>query len=290
MQLKERTVVVTGSKGFVGSRLVEALSSAGYSLIGMDISDNVDITREDDIKNALNGISPGDIEAVFHLAAKMFVPHAWDAPDETFKINLMGTRNLLEQCRTMDIKKFIFASSYVYGPAEYLPIDENHPVNPSNPYAESKVMAEEACKTFHDEHGISCIILRPFNLYGPGQSPNFLIPKIIKQLQEGKIELMDPEPRRDYLYISDMIDAYLKAADYSGSGYDIFNIGYGKSYSVAEVVEIIFKLSGKSVPVSYKGERRKGEVMDTVADITKAKDQLNWIPTVSIEDGLKKLL
>jgi UDP-glucose 4-epimerase len=282
--------VVTGSSGFIGRPLVTALEKAGFSLITIDYADNCDITSIMDLAACFEGEQKGDIEVIFHLAAKMFVPDSWDTPRAMYDTNLTGTLNVLEQARLFDIKKFVFASSYVYGNAEYLPIDEKHPVKPANPYTHSKYLAEELARSYYEDYGISCIVLRPFNVYGPGQSEKFLIPTIINQLDSGRIELKDPEPKRDFLFVADMVDAYLKAAEISSSGFEIFNIGYGKSHAVSEVVDMILELSGKKVPVNYTGERRDGEVMEVVADITKAKEKLDWEPEIDLKAGIKRIL
>jgi UDP-glucose 4-epimerase len=151
------------------------------------------------------------------------------------------------------------------------------------------IIGEELCRAYNTDSGVKCIILRPFNIYGVGQTKNFLIPSIIAQLRYGKIELKDPESKRDFIYISDIIDAYIKAGEFNGN-FDVFNIGYGKSYSVKEIVDKIIHLYGKDVEVKYSGERRKDEIMDTIADTKKAKERLGWKPSVEIDNGLSNLL
>jgi UDP-glucose 4-epimerase len=175
----------------------------------------------------------------------------------------------------------------VYGQPRYLPIDEEHPVQPTNPYMRSKVLGEELCKAYNIDFGLNCIILRPFNLYGEGQSGDLLIPSIVSQLQDGKIKLKDSVPKRDYVYILDLISALIEAGKFD-SDFEIFNIGYGKSYSVKEIVDKIVHLYGKGVKINYKGERRKNEIMNVVADIRKAGTKLGWEPRVSFEEGLKR--
>ena len=183
----------------------------------------------------------------------------------------------------------MFVSSYVYGQPQYLPIDEKHPVQPTNPYMRSKVLGEELCRAYNNDFGIKCIILRPFNVYGAGQSGDLLIPSIIAQFQAGKIELKDSVPKRDYIYISDLISALIETGKFNGH-FEIFNIGCGKSYSVKEIVDKIVQLYGKEVKINYKNERRKNEIMDVVADIGKAKEKLGWEPKVSIDEGLSNII
>lgn len=282
--------VVTGSSGFIGGALAEALEAEGHTLLRIDVASNCDITDGSALEKCFAGTAEGDIDVIFHLAARMYVPDSWNAPKTVYDANLTGTLNILEQARKFDVNKFIFASSYIYGQTEYLPVDETHPVKPNNPYAHSKYIAEQLCRSYFEDYGIGCVILRPFNVFGPGQSEKFLIPTIIGQLAGGSITLQDPEPKRDFLYVSDMVNAYKKASLPGPDDFEIFNIGSGKSYSVSEVVDLVLKISGKTVPVNYTGKRRDGEVMDVVADITKAKNRLGWAPEVDIEDGIKRIM
>ncbi|MCK4717898.1 MAG: NAD-dependent epimerase/dehydratase family protein, partial [Thermoplasmata archaeon] len=204
--------------------------------------------------------------------------------------NVGGTLNALEHARKKDTERFIFASSYTYGPPNYLPTDEEHPLNPTNPYARSKVLGEELCKAYCEDHGLRCVILRPFNIYGPGGDPRMLIPKIARQLREGRVELFDPTPRRDYVYIDDVLKAYELAGLYAADGCEVFNIASGVSYSVKEVVDLMVKISGQSPEITFTGEKRKGEIPETRGCIDRARDMLGWSPSVSFEEGLERLM
>jgi UDP-glucose 4-epimerase len=288
MRLEGKRVIVTGAKGFVGSHLCAELLRQGAEVVPLDVKagDAIDIREWPQVRDL--GTRLGNVDLVFHLAALMFVPYSFESPRETYEVNILGTLNILELCRLANIDKLVFASSYVYGNAQYLPIDEEHPLRPTNPYAKSKVMGENLCKAYHDDYGLKCIILRPFNIYGEGQSESFLIPSVLRQILSGRIELMDPKPRRDFLYISDAIEAYVKAGQYDGSDFDIFNIGSGKSHSVEWVVTRIVQAWGQPLEVDYKNRTRKTEIMNTVANIEKAKNRLGWEPKVSIQDGIKR--
>ena len=285
MTLKGKRILVTGSSGFVGQYLVEELKRHNAELVTLtDKNGNrIDVRDWQKIKEI------GDLDMVYHLAAKTYVPLSFENPVETYGVNVLGTLNILELCRLRDVKKIVFVSSYVYGQPQYIPVDEGHPVQPTNPYMRSKVLGEELCRAYNTDFGVKCIILRPFNIYGPRQDKNFLIPSIMAQLRTGKIELKDPEPKRDFVYISDILDAYIKAGEFKGD-FEVFNIGSGKSYSVKEIVDKIVHLYGKEVKVTYKYERRKNEIMDTVADIRKAKKLLGWKPKTSLEKGIEKCL
>ena len=289
MKLNGKRILVTGSRGFVGKNLVEELKRQDADVLTLTDHDGrrIDIRDQQRVEAIINKIR--NIDIVYHLAAITSVPFSFENPGETYDVNVLGTLNILELCRSCNADKIVFASSYVYGQPQYLPIDEKHPLQPTNPYARSKVLGEELCRAYNTDFGVKCIILRPFNIYGVGQGKNFLIPSIIAQLRYGKIELKDPEPKRDFIYISDVIDAYIKAGEFKGN-FDVFNIGYGKSYSVKEIVDKIIRLYGKDVKVKYSGERRKNEIMDTVANIKKAKEKLGWEPHVEIDEGLSNIL
>ena len=291
MSLKEKRIIVTGSSGFVGKNLVDELKREDAEVLTLTDLDGhrIDIRDQQSVKGITNEIRNIEIDMVYHLAAITSVPFSFENPGETYAVNVLGTLNILELCRLCNAEKIVFASSYVYGQPQYLPIDEKHPLQPTNPYARSKILGEELCRAYNTDFGVKCIILRPFNIYGVGQNKNFLIPSIIAQLRYGKIELKDPEPKRDFIYISDIIDAYIKAGEFKGN-FEVFNIGYGKSYSVKEIVDKIIYLYGKDVKVKYSGERRKNEIMDTIANIKKAKEKLGWKPRVEIDNGLSNLL
>jgi len=286
MDLNGKRILVTGSSGFVGRHLLEELKRQNVEVVTLtDVKGNrIDIRDWHRIKEI------EDIDMVYHLAAITYVPFSFDNPRKVYEVNVLGTLNILELCRLHAIEKIVFASSYGYGQPKYLPIDEKHPVQPTNPYARSKVMGENLCEAYYEDYGLKCVILRAFNIYGEGQSDNFLIPFILKQLLKGEIKLNDPEPKRDFLYIKDAISAYVKAGEYNGSDFEIFNIGYDMSYSVDEIVRKLIVISGRNVRVSYRNKRRKNEMMNTVSDSRKAKEKLCWEARVGIDEGLKMVL
>ena len=178
-----------------------------------------------------------------------------------------------------------------YGTPQYLPVDENHPVNPLSPYNHSKLLAEEACRYYSETFNFPVTVFRPVNIYGPGQNPVFLIPKIMKQALDRSfesIEVMDLRPKRDFLFIDDFIQAILLS--FGQKSFDIYNIGSGYSVSVEEIITTILKASGISKPYSAKGEERKNETWDVYNDISKIKNQFSWKPVTSFESGIQKCI
>ncbi len=306
-----QNIVITGASGFIGSHLTEKLVELNRNVYAIvksnskkdlgwinffdtEIKRKIKIIVADITKPIpLRHFAGESIGIVYHLASITSSEDAFQMPARFYKVNLLGTLNVLEMCRVHGINKIVFSSSYVYGIPKYLPIDEKHPTDPVNPYTGSKLLSEKLLMQYSDYYGLDCIILRPFNIYGERESSLFLIPKLIEQVFNGKIEIRDPEPKRDFLYVSDMVNALLNAGTYSKKGINIFNIGYGKSFSVKEIVEIIVKLYekeyNKKVEVSYLGIKRKNEVADVVADISKSRDGLRWEPKVDINDGIKKM-
>jgi len=284
MNLRGKRIIVTGSSGLVGSNLVPRLKEEGADVIPIDINQGIDITHWEQVKD-YHGI-----DIIYHLAAKTYIPATVENPKETYMVNLVGTLNMLELARGNRVKSFIFASSYIYGQPIHIPVDEGHPINPTNPYSRSKALGEELCRAYYEDYELRCVIIRAFNIYGEGQEDNFLISSIVKQFNIGEIELQDPEPRRDFLYIKDVVEAYVKTGEYSDSEFEIFNIGSGISYSVDEIVRKVIAISGRRVKLRYLYQRRKNEIMNTVANITKAKEKLGWEPKFGIEEGLRNTI
>jgi len=283
--LREKRVIITGSEGFVGSYLRSKLAEEGVEVIPIDISIGLDITDWEQLRDFGQ-----NADIIIHLAARTYIPTTSANPRDTYHMNLNGTLNMLELARRNGIRKFVYASAYVYGIPQYLPIDEKHPINPINPYNRSKALGEELCHAYYEDHGLECVILRAFNIYGKGQNKDFLIPSIVNQINQKEIILNDPKPKRDFIHVEDVVDAYIKAAQYSGSACDVFNIGSGNSFSVDEIAQKIIAVSGRTVKVNYLDQQRKNEIADTVADITRAKEELNWEPKTTMDEGLGRCL
>lgn len=275
-------ILVTGATGFIGTHLAAKCRSQQYDVIAAN-SESGDVTDSSTWK------AFPDCQVVIHLAARTFVPDSWVDPAGFLHTNLHGTVCALEYCRQRHAR-LIFMSSYLYGVPEKLPIPETASLHASNPYALSKKLAEETCRFYTDHFGVAITILRPFNVYGPGQDPKFLIPSIVEQTLDGVgLTVKDLEPRRDYLYIDDLTDAVLSAID-KPQRFGVFNIASGTSHSVSEVLAVIQRVAGKNLPIRCEGVRRKQEVMDTRADITRAVEILGWRPRWSLSAGCAEMI
>ena len=275
-------ILVTGASGFIGKHLIPKLRANNHNVLGIN-SMSGDIADESTWSN----LQYSDV--VIHLAGRAFVPDSWKDPTGFLKTNLHGTVCALDYCRKHNAK-LVFPSSYMYGKPEKLPIPESASLQTNNPYALSKKLAEEVCRFYANVFGVKIIIFRPFNVYGSGQAEHFLIPSIINQIDtKDAICVNDLEPKRDYVYIDDLVDAITKAISLD-QDFNIFNIGMGVSYSVADVIDFIQNIKGTSLVVQSKGERRPEEIMDTQADITKASEILGWRPEWSLRNGLQKML
>lgn len=285
MTLISKKILITGHNGFIGKNLIQKLDKSNEEIMTLTDDDGhkIDIRDWDNIKKL------EEPEIIFHLAATSNIPFSFQNPRETYEINVFGTLNILELARISDADKVVFTSSYVYGIPKYLPIDEEHPLTPNNPYSRSKLHAESLLRSYYEDYGINCIIFRPFNIYGIGQKDNFLIPTICSQLTNGVIELEDPAPKRDFIHISDVISALMIAGD-NNCNFEIFNLGYGKSYSVEEIVEKIIKIYKYPIEVHFRDKRRRNEVFNTIANIDKIKKKLNWKPLIDINEGLYQIV
>lgn len=277
-----KRIILTGSTGFIGGKLLQKLLHLHYEVTELNrtLGDVAVLETWDKLPTA---------DTVIHLAALTFVPDSWKYPNRFIHVNLQGTICALEYCKKHNAK-LIFMSSYMYGKPDKLPISEEAKLEAFNPYALSKKMAEEACNFYAEKFDVSCTILRPFNVYGPGQKGDFLIPSILRQIMEGnEIEVKVLEPKRDYIYIEDVLNILVKAIE-SNEKFSIFNVGTGLSYSVAELIEIIQRILSTNLPVIANGEKRPDEVMDTRADISKAIRLMNWRPEFTLQQGIADMV
>ena len=276
------SVLVSGADGFIGRHLVPELARHGHSVSEKSHGDG-DVAEE----ATWNAFPEADI--LVHLAGRSYVPDSWTSPADFMRTNVLGAFRALEYCRAHGAR-IVLLSSYLYGNPSRLPISEDADVVALNPYALSKKLAEEACQFYWARFGVSATVLRPFNVYGPGQPPEFLVQSVIDQAQSAQpIRVKDLAPRRDYVYVGDLVQAiYQAVALDSVSG--TFNVGSGQSHSVAEVVAIVQSACGTALPVLSTNEPRRDEIMDTVADISRAKRHLGWAPAWSLADGIRAMV
>jgi len=271
-------ILVTGSEGFIGCRLCARLEANAHTVVSFD-KKHGDLTCE----NALDKFD--DVDFVYHLAARTFVPESWENPYSFYENNIMGTVTVLEFCRQRGIP-LAFLSTYLYGAPQMLPIEEAHPLSAPSPYHMSKLSCESLCKFYANTYQMNIRVLRPFNVYGAGQSDAFLLPKIMRQILSPEIqtiEIFDLSPKRDYIYIEDVIGAMILSLK-QWHGLEIFNIGTGISISVKEALEIMLRETGCKKSFRETGERRSGEIDDCRADISKAEKILGFTPDFSFAD------
>jgi len=299
---------VTGGAGFIGRYCVRSFLKKNYQVTIFDnfsnssenmISDLLndganlvkgDITIQDQVSNAISGH-----DVVIHLAAKNSVEDSIKFPKETLMTNVDGTVNVLNACVKYGIKSVVAASSAaVYGDSENLPISENNKTNPSSPYGESKLKMEQLIQSFSKKHNLNSIILRIFNVYGKGQSPEYagVITKFLNKISKNdslKI-FSDGLQTRDFIAIEDVIDAIqksiLKLKENHGT---VFNIASGKSITIKNVAELLIKYSGKNIDIKYS-KQKEGGITHSCADITLAKKILNFNPKSKFEQGIKNLI
>lgn len=259
-------ILVTGSEGFVGKQKP------------------IDVTNINQLLRIEN------VDAIVHLAAKTSISDSFKAPSETYFTNLVGTLNTLEFARIRKIEKFMYISTYVYGQPAYLPVDERHSANPHSPYNNSKLLAEKICQNYSYSFGIDTVTLRPFYIYGPNCRNRSLIPSIIKQIKKGDVvRLSGKKVKRDFLFVTDFVYLIEKILQTFPKGYNTYNVGYGKSYSLSQVTQILARLSGKKIEIEFS-KTTKPDVSEMVADIRKVSGEFNWKPTIDIKEGLRLIL
>ena len=272
-------IAVAGSDGFVCSQLEQN----GYNVVRIDLTQGIDLSDPKSVEMV------PEVDCFIHLANLVYVPGSYENPGLYYRVNYMTTLNALEVCRKYNAR-LVYISSYVYGPPQYLPIDENHPICPFNPYAQTKVICEKLCEGYHRDFGVKISILRPFNIYGVGQKGMLLIPEIIGQLKNGKdvIQLKAATPRRDYINVIDVARAICTCA-MSDEDYGVYNICSGESVSVGEITEIINRNLRKRAVFCFSASDRPNEVDESRGSCDKLK-AIGWQPTISFEEGIKAIL
>jgi UDP-glucose 4-epimerase len=301
-------IVVTGGAGFIGSHVVQELVKRDYEVI---IIDNLATGKISNVepnlikKNAvfvrgsildlplLHKLFTG-VDYVFHQAALPSVPRSIKNPKASHVANTTGTLNVLLAARDKDVKKVVFASSSsVYGDTPALPKVEDMPANPRSPYAVSKLAGEYYCQVFQNVYGLNTICLRYFNVYGPRQDPNSqyaaVIPLFIDNALSGKSPVIfgDGEQSRDFTYVRDVVEANILAAESPATG--VFNIGSGARVTINHLAQLVISLAGNNtIKVMYQ-KPRPGDILHSLADITKAR-AIGYCPKYSLEEGLRDVV
>jgi UDP-glucose 4-epimerase len=295
--------VVTGGAGFIGSNIVAALVARGDEVVVIDdlssgYRTNLDpfpevelvegsIADAELVASALRGVS-----VVFHHAASVGNKRSIDDPRSDATTNVLGTINVLDACRDAGIRKVVFASSAgIFGELIQMPIDERHPVEPDSPYGASKLAAEKELLAYSKLFGLEGVALRYFNVYGPNQrfdAYGNVIPIFVFQLLRGEpITIFgDGEQTRDFINVGDVVQANLRAADTPGL-WGAFNLGSGSRISINDLVGLLRPLMDRE-PEVRPGPPRPGDVRDSLADISKARDAFGFEPSVALADGLRE--
>lgn len=302
---------MTGGAGFVGSHLTEALLKRACEVTILDNLSNGFIENVSHLLNCNDKVHliQGDIrdpevcvkavegaDVVFHEAAQINPVLAVEDPFYDFEINARGTLNMLEAAREKDVKKFMFASTNVYANPEYLPIDENHPIDLLSPYAASKLSGEAYCIVYNNTYGLKTVRLRYTNIYGPRQrstkNESGVITIFIERVLKGMRPIIfgDGEQTRDFIYVSDIVQANILAAESERSPKEVFNIGSGEETSINTLANIILKITDKKDLSPTYENKRAADFKRCRADITKAREVLAFSPEISLEVGLRNTI
>ena len=309
MDIRDKKVLITGGSGFIGSHLTEQLLEKGCDVKAFVHYNSFnrwgwidylsaekkkmievftgDIRDPNGVKDAMKGCS-----VVFHLAALIGIPYSYHSPDTYIDTNIKGTLNVLQAARQLDIGRIIHTStSEIYGTAQFVPITEEHPVNPQSPYAATKASADFLALTFFRSFKTPVVVVRPFNTYGPRQSARAIIPTIITQLinGDGKITLGSVTPTRDLNFVKDTARGFILAAESEAALGEVVNLGSNREISVGDLANKIASLMGREIRIETAEERlrpEKSEVERLWAANRKAKELLGWQPLYDLESGL----
>jgi NAD dependent epimerase/dehydratase len=303
-------ILVTGADGFIGSHLVEMLLKAGHNVKALSYYNSFNYwgwlegiqspeltVVSGDVRdfNYCLSITEG-IDIVFHLAALIAIPYSYIAPESYIDTNIKGTSNICLAANINKVKRIIHTStSEVYGTARYVPIDEEHPLQPQSPYSASKIGADAIALSYFNSHSMPIVIARPFNTYGPRQSARAVIPTIITQLANGykKIKLGDTTPTRDLNFVKDTCNGFIKLAETPNIEGQVINIGSNYEVSVLEVFETINRLMGTNAEIENDPLRVRpanSEVFRLWCNNEKIIKLTGFKPEYTIESGLKETI
>jgi NAD dependent epimerase/dehydratase len=306
-----KTVLITGADGFIGSHLTEMLVSKGYQVKALSQYNSFnnwgwleDVNCKDKIEVLTGDIRDPhyckyitkDVDIIYHLAALIAIPYSYIAPDSYVDTNIKGTLNICQAAKENGVKRVIHTStSEVYGTAQYVPIDENHPIQPQSPYSATKIAADAMAMSFYNSFELPVTIARPFNTYGPRQSARAVIPTIITQIANGikEIKLGDVSPTRDFNYVEDTCRGFIALAESDQTIGQTVNIGSNFEISIYDTLNMIKKLMNSNVQFIIDEQRirpGKSEVLRLWCDNTKIKKMTGFKSNISIEEGLKRTI
>lgn len=306
-----KNVLVTGADGFIGSHLTELLVKKGYRVKALSQYnsfnywgwlEDIDCLKEIEVLNGdvrdphyCKHITKG-VDTVYHLAALIAIPYSYVAPDSYVDTNIKGTLNICQAALENGVSRVIHTStSEVYGTAQYVPIDEKHPLQPQSPYSASKIGADAMAMSFYNAFDLPLTIARPFNTYGPRQSARAVIPTIITQIAAGKkqIKLGDVSPTRDFNYVADTCRGFIELANSETAVGQTVNIGSNYEITVGDTLNLIKKIMKSDVEFITEEQRirpGKSEVQRLWCDNTKIRELTGFEPEFSIEDGLSRTI
>jgi dTDP-glucose 4,6-dehydratase len=313
MDIANRKVLITGGAGFIGSHLTEELIAKGCNVrvlvhynsfnrwgwvdfLPEPVRQKIEIFSGD-IRDP-NGVREAmkDCEVVFHLAALIGIPYSYHSPDTYVDTNVKGTLNILQAARQLGVKRIVHTStSEIYGTAQFVPITEEHPVNPQSPYAATKASADFLALTFFRSFQTPVVVVRPFNTYGPRQSARAIIPTIITQLLSGDgiVTLGSVRPTRDLNFVKDTAYGFIRAAESDLAIGEVVNLGSNFEISVGDLARKIALLMNKEIRIESSDERlrpEKSEVERLWADNRKAGELLDWQPRYDLDAGLTETI
>ncbi|MFB3845025.1 MAG: NAD-dependent 4,6-dehydratase LegB [Candidatus Cloacimonadaceae bacterium] len=304
-------VLVTGADGFIGSHLTEQLLAQGHKVRALsyynsfnywgwleEIQGNPQLEIvSGDVRDPYlcNEITKG-IDCVFHLAALIAIPYSYKAPASYVETNVSGTLNMCQAALANKVSRFIHTStSEVYGTAQYVPIDEKHPLQPQSPYSASKIGGDAVALSFWHAFQLPLTIARPFNTYGPRQSARAVIPTIITQIAAGKqkIDLGDVSPTRDFNYVEDTCRGFIELANCSKAIGEVVNIGSNSEISIQDLFYLIREIMQSKIEFQTEEQRfrpEKSEVKRLRCDNTKIKQFTGYTPRYDLKQGLEKTI
>lgn len=304
--------LITGAGGFIGSHLVELAVREGYSVRAFvhynannnwynlerlpgEILSEVDVVMGDIADPFSVNAAVTDCEVVFHLAALIGIPYSYIAPASYVQTNVTGTLNVLEAARRNDVQRLLHTStSETYGSAQYVPIDEAHPLVGQSPYSATKIAADKLAESFWLSFETPVTIVRPFNTFGPRQSMRAVIPTIITQALAGdSLRLGSLDPVRDLTYVEDTAAGFIAAARSERAIGELMNLGVGTGASIGELVDIVADLLGKSLTVETDAQRvrpKDSEVQRLISNNGKARELTGWQPQFELREGLERTI